>query len=223
MVMSRPRSIAAGEFKTHCLRVMDEVQQKRVTVIITKRGNRGAPQFTMQVRQGSNFIGDPEEYFPSTWYTCAGTSGDCVAGEVTEFNVLREDRIRNGNEWFQTGHAQGYVASVGGGTEGVARHDQADCEHQARNDHENDDGPHHALLPLTLARSTRWSPGRNVTSTSPTDSGDSARRAHPDVISEHVRGKGPGPRGQPPPARRRRRRRPTACSPPATGPAPTLR
>ena len=38
MVMSRPRSIAAGEFKTHCLRVMDEVQQKRVTVIITKRG-----------------------------------------------------------------------------------------------------------------------------------------------------------------------------------------
>ena len=85
--------------------------------IITKRGNRGAPQFTLQVRQGSNFIGDAEEYFPSTWYTCQGTSGDCVAGEVTEFNVLREDRIRNGNEWFQTGHAQGYVASVSGGTE----------------------------------------------------------------------------------------------------------
>jgi prevent-host-death family protein len=28
----------AGEFKTHCLRVMDEVQRGRVSVVITKRG-----------------------------------------------------------------------------------------------------------------------------------------------------------------------------------------
>ena len=34
----RFKKIAAGSFKVHCLAVMDEVQAKRETVIITKRG-----------------------------------------------------------------------------------------------------------------------------------------------------------------------------------------
>jgi prevent-host-death family protein len=32
------KKMAAGAFKTNCLAVMDEVQAKRVTVVITKRG-----------------------------------------------------------------------------------------------------------------------------------------------------------------------------------------
>jgi prevent-host-death family protein len=32
------KKIAAGSFKTNCLAIMDEVQAKRETVIITKRG-----------------------------------------------------------------------------------------------------------------------------------------------------------------------------------------
>lgn len=32
------KKMAAGVFKTNCLAVMDEVQAKRVTVVITKRG-----------------------------------------------------------------------------------------------------------------------------------------------------------------------------------------
>jgi prevent-host-death family protein len=32
------RTIAAGKFKTNCLAIMDEVQKKRETVLITKRG-----------------------------------------------------------------------------------------------------------------------------------------------------------------------------------------
>jgi prevent-host-death family protein len=32
------KKIAAGKFKTHCLAIMDEVQAKRETVVITKRG-----------------------------------------------------------------------------------------------------------------------------------------------------------------------------------------
>ena len=32
------RKMAAGAFKANCLAVMDEVQSKRVTVVITKRG-----------------------------------------------------------------------------------------------------------------------------------------------------------------------------------------
>jgi TonB-linked SusC/RagA family outer membrane protein len=87
--------------------------------IITKRGQRGAASFSLTVKQGGTWLPDPEEYFPSTYYRCQGTSGDCTTGAVTPFNVLREDRIRNGNEWFQTGYAQGYAASVSGGTENL--------------------------------------------------------------------------------------------------------
>lgn len=32
------KQMAAGAFKVHCLAVMDEVQAKRETVVITKRG-----------------------------------------------------------------------------------------------------------------------------------------------------------------------------------------
>ena len=32
------KTMAAGAFKVHCLRVMDEVQSKRQAVLITKRG-----------------------------------------------------------------------------------------------------------------------------------------------------------------------------------------
>ena len=32
------RKMAAGQFKVHCLKVMDEVQAKREAVLITKRG-----------------------------------------------------------------------------------------------------------------------------------------------------------------------------------------
>ena len=31
-------SIAAGEFKTHCLKLMDEVKEQRRSFVITKRG-----------------------------------------------------------------------------------------------------------------------------------------------------------------------------------------
>jgi prevent-host-death family protein len=32
------KKIAAGAFKTHCLAILDEVQAKRETIVITKRG-----------------------------------------------------------------------------------------------------------------------------------------------------------------------------------------
>ena len=32
------KTMAAGEFKTHCLRVMDEVRRRREPVVITKKG-----------------------------------------------------------------------------------------------------------------------------------------------------------------------------------------
>lgn len=85
--------------------------------IITKRGSQGSPSFSLTLKQGANWIPDPETYFPQTYFRCQGTSGTCTAGEVTPFNPLREDRIRTGRTWFQTGQAQGYAASVSGGTD----------------------------------------------------------------------------------------------------------
>ena len=32
------KAIPAGEFKTHCLRIMDEVRKRRQSVLITKKG-----------------------------------------------------------------------------------------------------------------------------------------------------------------------------------------
>ena len=32
------RFVAAGEFKTHCLKLMDEVRDRRCEIVITKRG-----------------------------------------------------------------------------------------------------------------------------------------------------------------------------------------
>lgn len=34
----KTKTMAAGKFKVHCLAVMDEVQKKRETIVITKRG-----------------------------------------------------------------------------------------------------------------------------------------------------------------------------------------
>jgi prevent-host-death family protein len=34
----KTKTIPAGEFKVHCLAIMDEVQAKRQAVVITKRG-----------------------------------------------------------------------------------------------------------------------------------------------------------------------------------------
>jgi len=37
-VIVEKNSIPAGQFKTHCLELMDQVQKKKNTIIITKRG-----------------------------------------------------------------------------------------------------------------------------------------------------------------------------------------
>jgi TonB-linked SusC/RagA family outer membrane protein len=81
-----------------------------VIQIITKKGRQGRPTVNMWVRQGASSMPDPENLFPEVYYRAAD-------GSVQSFNVLREDRIRNGNVWFHTGHAQTYGASVDGGSE----------------------------------------------------------------------------------------------------------
>jgi prevent-host-death family protein len=49
-------SIGAGEFKAKCLKLLDEVQQKRKQVVITKRGKPVAKLVPMDERP-AGFIG----------------------------------------------------------------------------------------------------------------------------------------------------------------------
>lgn len=51
------KKMAAGVFKAKCLAVMDEVQSKRVTVVITKRGKPVAKLAPIETRE------EPDEIF----------------------------------------------------------------------------------------------------------------------------------------------------------------
>jgi len=50
------KRIAAGEFKAHCLSLMDDVQRTRQTVVITKRGKPVAKLVPVQATK-DDFIG----------------------------------------------------------------------------------------------------------------------------------------------------------------------
>ena len=56
------RKMAAGAFKTNCLAVMDEVQAKRVTVVITKHGKPVAKLVPVNAEDDDifNFMGDKD-------------------------------------------------------------------------------------------------------------------------------------------------------------------
>ena len=51
------RTIAAGVFKTHCLAIMDEVQKKRESVLITKRGKPVAKLVPAKENDKDDFFG----------------------------------------------------------------------------------------------------------------------------------------------------------------------
>jgi prevent-host-death family protein len=51
----KTRTMAAGKFKAQCLAVMDEVQKKRQTVVITKRGKPVAKMVPIEPKQDDIF------------------------------------------------------------------------------------------------------------------------------------------------------------------------
>jgi len=81
------RTIPAGQFKTHCLRLLDEVRDKRIRLIITKRGkpvaevgpsaSRTQP-FLDSMRGTAEIVGDIVEPVDVEW-------------ELDEQNLVRND------------------------------------------------------------------------------------------------------------------------------------
>lgn len=93
-----------------------------VIQIITKKGRQGRPTVNLRVRQGAAWLPDPFNLFPPTYYKNR-------AGEIVEFNVLKNDCEMYGHcNWFVTGHLQAYGAEMRGGSESVQYYFSADWD-----------------------------------------------------------------------------------------------
>lgn len=81
-----------------------------VIQIITKKGSEGTPQLNLRVKQGANWLTNPDERLPTNYARDPDSgellSQDLVAGAAAE-----------GNPIFTTGHAQSYNGSLHGGFE----------------------------------------------------------------------------------------------------------
>jgi len=98
--------------------------------VLTKRGVRGVATVTFQVKQGANWLPDPENLFQHSYYKTA-------SGEIVDANVLAHDRTvgfpvsyyghcpkpydQSGDMCkgtpFSTGHTQAYDATISGGAD----------------------------------------------------------------------------------------------------------
>ena len=79
--MASPRTINASEFKTRCLRVLDDVQATRTEIVITKRGKPVA-------RLGP--IGPARGSLRGAWKGMARIHGDIVQVDwSSEFEATR--------------------------------------------------------------------------------------------------------------------------------------
>jgi TonB-dependent SusC/RagA subfamily outer membrane receptor len=113
-----------------------------VIQIITKKGQDGAPQFNISIRQGTNFLTDPAGRLGTMW-TCPTDPGpgptDCqTEADLEPYNMYDEANryIREGYfDWptenlYQNGHAQAYNLDVRGGSEAVRYFVSANYENE---------------------------------------------------------------------------------------------
>ena len=98
--------------------------------VLTKRGARGPAQVAFHVKQGANWLPDPENLFQHSYYKSS-------SGEIVDANVLKHDRTvgfpvtyygycpkpykESGGMCkgtpFSTGHQQAYDATISGGAD----------------------------------------------------------------------------------------------------------
>ena len=88
-----------------------------VIQIITKRGEIGAPQFDLQISQGSNFLLNPRRMIGNQFH-CPGAP-PCTADEVIRYNILDLEEAAGFGSPFSNGYNQRYNVSVRGGTDQV--------------------------------------------------------------------------------------------------------
>ena len=89
-----------------------------VIQIITKRGERGATQFSMSIRQGATWLNDVSGKVGKSF-------GRDANGDIISFNIYEAEKAAGRNH-FQTGQLQTYTLSMRGGTERLRYYLSAD-------------------------------------------------------------------------------------------------
>jgi TonB-linked SusC/RagA family outer membrane protein len=84
-----------------------------VIQIITKKGVAGRPRWDLTVKQGANWVSDPEGRWPVNYQIV-----DTTTGEIGAIDIIDLEKSR-GNDVFHTGHLQEYMLSLSGGSERV--------------------------------------------------------------------------------------------------------
>lgn len=84
-----------------------------VVQIITKRGASGKPQFDLTVRQGTNWLQNPEGREGLRW------AKDPDTGELLSFNLYEHEEKEGRGPIFTNGSNQSYSANLRGGTDAV--------------------------------------------------------------------------------------------------------
>ncbi|MGH7529226.1 MAG: SusC/RagA family TonB-linked outer membrane protein [Gemmatimonadales bacterium] len=112
-----------------------------VIQIITKRGRPGASRWNLTVRQGANYVANPEGRF---WTNYQVVAGDTVTIDIVE----REDAL--GQPIWRTGQLQEYNLSVGGGTDQLTYYAGGGYESSEGADASNDLARYTGRLNLTV-------------------------------------------------------------------------
>jgi TonB-linked SusC/RagA family outer membrane protein len=99
-----------------------------VIQIITKKGEVGAPEFSISVREGVNFMTDPAGRLGSLYYCPTAASYGCTSrDQLVEYNMYEEGTryIREGyfpwqsENLYSSGFSRAYEGEVRGGTESM--------------------------------------------------------------------------------------------------------
>src|SRR5438067_6377727 len=101
-----------------------------VMQIITKQGTPGPARWNLTLRQGANFLSNPEGRFPTNYQRDA-------LGNIISVN-MRDLESQLGGSIFRTGHAADYQLSVSGGSSAVRYYAAGGTELQGGAEPNND-------------------------------------------------------------------------------------
>ena len=124
-----------------------------VIQIITKKGAAGTTQWNFSVKQGTNFLSDPEGRFWKN-YQLDTLTGSPTRGQVVELDVVERENAA-GRPIFRDGHHQEYDLSVSGGSDRYRYFVQGGLEDSEGAERANDLRRWNARANLTIAPSSK--------------------------------------------------------------------
>jgi TonB-linked SusC/RagA family outer membrane protein len=128
-----------------------------VIQIITKRGNRGAPRFTLQVRQGANWFANPAGRLWTNWGEVNGQLTSLNFDQLQQNWLQMQDSLgETPKNIFKTGYLQSYDGSMSGGNDFVQYFLSAGYEHNTGVEPTNQVKKGTARLNVTVTPNEQW-------------------------------------------------------------------